>query len=252
MKQPTGLRFLADNQAIEREQRRNKEGGKLAFTKNDLEEMRNQTIHAIKYAAAAESSIDRILIKIEKPNSKKLKGDDKYDFSLNHNIPLRINYDRFGIVIRNELLVKAASDRWNVAAAEVLRAMLRTAHLDTSTLDDSASGPCGSDAMSNFIPRDRQHVLAAGIVCKSKSAVDIITAYLEVMTSSGNAGATANAFLTNNESGSSNYEVQYEAIAVKIRANLLLDMVRASLGGRAARVLATVAKAHHITEQQVS
>lgn len=192
------------------------------------------------------------MVKVEKPNAKRLKGDDKFDFSLNSTIPLRINYDRFGIVIRNELLVKAASDRWNIGAAEVLRAMLRVAHLDSSTLSDSASGPCSSDAMSSYIPRDKQSTLAAGIVTKSKSIVDIITAYLEVMTSSGGAGATPNAFLTNDDTGSSTYEIQYEAIAVKIRANMLLDMVRASLGGRAARVLATVAKAHHITEQQVS
>jgi DNA-directed RNA polymerase III subunit RPC3 len=163
-----------------------------------------------------------------------------------------MNYDRFNLVIRDELLIKAAADRWNVAAGEIMRALLHKAHQDDSTTSEKISFGVTADAVAESIPKRTQMTVSAGIVTKSKGMGEIATAYLDVMSNQNNLAREANAFLTADAVGSNTYLVEFEAIAVKIRANLLLDMVRAQLGGRHARVLATVAKAHHITEQQVS
>ena len=154
--------------------------------------------------------------------------------------------------MRDEIIVKAAGERWNAAAGEVARALLQVAFNDLSRLAQSSSAEATPDEIIKKLPPDSWRMLSAGLSgIKGKDMGEMVPSYLEIMSNSDNMWRESNAFLSPDPAGGSGFRVEFEAIAVKARANLLLDLVRGTLGGRSARVLAAVAKAHNITEQQV-
>lgn len=193
----------------------------------------------------------RAIIKKAKLDKKrKSKKDDGFDYSLNHTVHLRLNYDRYGVIVRDELLAKSAADRWNAAAGEITRTLLDTALVDDSRMDDAQSIDVGLNQITEGYPKDKLSTLQSGIVgAPSKQTVDLIKEYLGVMSGDDRTDRMANAFLGNE---GSYYNMEFAAVAVKLRASLMMELVRSHLGGKEARVLATVAKAQRITEQTVS
>lgn len=227
----------------------------MAFTARDLDVLRDDTARNLRLEDEDLRDTGRALIKSERPGYKKgkMRGDDRYQWSIRPNVALRLNNDRFGVVIRDEVIVKAASDRWNDAAAEVVRALLKAVFNEKSRLNNHASTQATADEIEKNIPKGKVGLLQAGVSgFKSKVLADLIPIYLNTMSNVDNLDRESNPFLSLDPSGRAAFQVEFEAIAVKARANLLLDLVRGTLGGRGARVLAAVAKAHHITEQQVS
>jgi DNA-directed RNA polymerase III subunit RPC3 len=49
-----------------------------------------------------------------KKKERNTSEDDMWDVV--EDVPLRVNYDKYNVLIRNEMLIKAATDRWNAAA----------------------------------------------------------------------------------------------------------------------------------------
>jgi DNA-directed RNA polymerase III subunit RPC3 len=193
----------------------------------------------------------RAIIKKPKLDKKrKSKKDDGFDYSLNQTVHLRLNYDRYGVIIRDELLVKSAADRWNAAAGEITRALLEVALVDESKLKDDASVDVGLNQITEGYTKEKLSALQSGIIgAPSKQTVDLIKEFLGVMSGDDRTDRMANAFLGNE---GSYFHLEFAAVAVKLRASLMMDLVRTHLGGKEARVLATVAKAQRITEQTVS
>jgi DNA-directed RNA polymerase III subunit RPC3 len=246
---------VTDIQAIKTSKRNELGGGAMAFTARDLDVLRDDTARNLRLEDEDLRDTGRALIKSERPGYKKgkMRGDDRYEWSVRPNVALRLNNDRFGVVIRDEVIVKAASDRWNDAAAEVVRALLKAVFNEKSRLNNHASTQATADEIEKNIPKGKVGLLQAGVSgFKSKVLADLIPIYLNTMSNVDNLDRESNPFLSLDPSGRAAFQVEFEAIAVKARANLLLDLVRGTLGGRGARVLAAVAKAHHITEQQVS
>jgi len=201
-------------------------------------------------------SIDRVLQKTEKLVKKK-RGKvvpEEYDYSLRPKIHLRVNYDRYGVLIRDELIIKAAEDRWNKAAAEVLRAVL-----DASLDEDSVLASCrthkdvGVNEIVERVPQSSYDLLLAGMpTVGNKSIGEIVRQYLSIMAGEDQMIGNGGAFLERNDATNPGYKVEVESICKHLRASLLTELVRERLGDRAARVLAVVAKASKAGETTVN
>lgn len=187
-----------------------------------------------------------------KKKDRTQKEDDTWDVI--DDKPLRVNYEKYNVLIRNEMLIKAASDRWNEAAGEVLRAAL-TASLDTQILTkevrtDKAVGV--NNIVSN-IPTAKHKLLMAGMAGSgSKNIPDIVRQYLAVMSGDDLASDnTTTRFLSHSDHSNPSYWVEIEAICTSLKASLLTELVRERIDDKAARVLAVVARAHFATETMV-
>jgi DNA-directed RNA polymerase III subunit RPC3 len=198
-------------------------------------------------------SLGRVLIKTPKVGKKK-KAKEEFDYSLKPDVALRINNDRYGVLIRDELVVKAAEDRWNKGAAEVVRAVLAASLDEESTLKDTRTlADVGFNEIVERIPNKAYPTLMAGLQgMSSKSTGEIVRTYLAILAGEDQMLANGGAFLRR-EGSSSNpgFKVELESIAVRLRASLLSELVRQRLNDPAARVLAVVAKAQIASETTV-
>ena len=229
--------------------------GNSMFSATEISNIRDEANWENGEDRNAMKRMDRILVKTDKlGKKKKTKGGDEFDYSLKPDIPLRLNYDRYGVIMRDELVIKAARDRWNRGAAEVVRALLEVALNEESEMaEPRTERAVGVNEIVERIPQNDYPLLPAGIAgSSSKSIPDIVRQYLAVMSGDDLAGGSGAPFLSKIEGNNPQYTVELEAICVKLRAGLMMELVRERLGDRAARVLATVAKAHKITEQAVS
>lgn len=183
----------------------------------------------------------------------KEKEDDTWDVL--DNKPLRVNYDKYSVLIRNEMLIKAASDRWNEAAGEVLRGAL-LASLDSQVMmkELRTEQSVGVNNIVSNIPTSKHKLLVAGMAGSgSKNIPEIVRQYLAVMSGDDVASDnTSTRFLIHTEHSNPSYQVEIEAICTSLKANLLTELVRERIDDKAARVLAVVARAHFATETMVS
>jgi DNA-directed RNA polymerase III subunit RPC3 len=202
----------------------------------------------------AHSVLSVILVRREKIGKKRKKGEDEYEYDLKPDVSLRINHDRYGILIRDELIVKAAEDRWNVGAGIVMRAVCSASlHEESSLLDARTSKDVLFNEVMARIPNSTFPILASKIVgATSKSTADIVRAYLAVLAGEDQMIANGAAFLSKTSSTNPAYKIELERICIKIREALLAELVRQRLGERAGRVLATVIRSKVASEQTVS
>ena len=184
---------------------------------------------------------------------RKGKGIEDIEYSLNPSISLRINYDRYGVLVRDELIVKAAEDRWNKGAAEVVRAVLAASLVVDSVLANGRTNKeVGVDEIFERIPPTSHVLLTTGMALTSKKPVtEILRQYLSVLAGEDQIVENGGAFLRRNDATSPGYTVELESVCRRLRATLLTEMVRERLGDKAARVLAVVAKASKVGETTV-
>ncbi|ORY35369.1 hypothetical protein BCR39DRAFT_509119 [Naematelia encephala] len=241
-------------------------------TKNNC---RLEAEEEIENESEALRSKDRVLLKTARPLKKKKKKDDKKratinedtdaDLSLRPDIFLRINHDRFGLLIRDQVIVQAATTRWNRGAGIVMRELLEEARIDGEDVpvarlrDVFGHQHVRTDAVVARIEKIRKSEQKRGIIngewdalCAgimgSKSVDDVVDNYLRVIAAEDLMPGSGAPFLANQGGLGGPYRLQLENIGVMLRASLLSDLVRQSLGSAAARVLAAVLKAKYASE----
>ncbi|WWC63066.1 uncharacterized protein I303_105665 [Kwoniella dejecticola CBS 10117] len=235
----------------------------------DIENCEAKAKHEIREEKESLQDIRRILVerpKIDKDlNNKKAKkrskvntilgngtGGEEFDYELKQDIHLRINYDRFGILIRNELIVKAAEERWNRAAGIVMRAILQASLKEYSKLAEERSGDfIGTNSIVPLIEEKEYPTLLAGLAISSRSTIpEVVRNYLNILAGDDGSAGTA-PFLRKDNGTNPGYIVEIEIICRKLRENLLYQLVREKLGDKAARVLAVVSKSSKAFETTV-
>ncbi|GMK58430.1 hypothetical protein CspeluHIS016_0504620 [Cutaneotrichosporon spelunceum] len=178
--------------------------------------------------------------------------DDMWDVV--DDVPLRVNYDKYNVLIRNEMLIKAASDRWNEGAGEVLRAAL-AASLDEQylTKEIRTEKAVGVNNIVSNIPTSKHKLLMAGMAGSgSKNIPDIVRLYLGVMSGDDLASDnTSTRYFSHSDHTNPSYWIEIEAICTSLKASLLTELVRERIDDTAARVLAVVARAHYASETMV-
>ncbi|WRT68209.1 uncharacterized protein IL334_005184 [Kwoniella shivajii] len=223
---------------------------------NDLDNCMKQAQHEIGEERADLQDIRRILIerpKIDK-DKKKRKGklNEEFDYDLKKDVHLRINYDRYGLLIRNELIVQAAEERWNKAAGTVMRAILEAALKDNSSMkEERTNDSIGVNEIVSHIPHKDYPLLSAGLAISSRATIpELVRNYLNIL--AGDDGAAGHfTFLRKDNGTNPGYIVEIEIICRKLRENILYQLVREQLGNKAARVLAVVSKSSKAFETTI-
>ncbi|KAL7423505.1 RNA polymerase III subunit C82 [Cryptotrichosporon argae] len=194
-------------------------------------------------------------------------ADDTDEWHVDEARALRVNYEKFDVLLRNEVIVKAAEDRWNRAAAEVMRAVL-AATLDTqvSAAEKRTARPAGVNTIMDHLAKDAAggvptaKLLAYGLAGGGKMSLpELVRQYLGLMAGdgelgpgSGGQGHVVHAFLSKSEAGSSpTYLVEFDAVCAKVTDALVMELVRQRLGDKGARVLAVVMRAVNVSETMV-
>jgi hypothetical protein len=174
---------------------------------------------------------------------------------------VRISYDRFGVLLRDELIASAAAERWNVPSGEVVKALLTCALDEDSRLSDTRNLHTVSiSEIIDKLPKDPANALlyTTGIISKGgekwgKNLMDLTRAYMNVLSGKDAVGDTSKARFTNQDSvGDKGYYVEIEQVAARMRASLLDSLVRERLGANAAKVLACFAGGKKMLESGVS
>jgi DNA-directed RNA polymerase III subunit RPC3 len=222
---------------------------------NELDNHQAQAQHETEEERQRWRDTQHVLVKTERAGSKKNRGPVEYDYSLKPDIPLRINYDRFNVLIRDELIVRAAEDRWNRGVAEVLRATLIAALGDDSHLSDGRTyNAVGFNDILDSIPSSAHPYLFAGMTgissSSSKAIPEIVRQYLRILVDEDALSGSGTRFLSSDSDRT--YRVELELISNRMRESMMAELVRERLGSKAARVLSVVAKAGKISETMVS
>ncbi|WVQ68259.1 uncharacterized protein L199_006466 [Kwoniella botswanensis] len=265
------LHILESDQVLRRYRRHREEmkqnKGTAMLSANDLDHCEKNAQYEIIQERESLQDIRRVLIerpKIDKDKSKKRGknkaafgggGADEFDYSLQQDVHLRINHDRYGILIRNELIVKAAEERWNKSFGIVMKATLDAALKESSRLNEERTNDSiGINEIVSLIPTEDYKYLTAGLLISSKSTIpDIVRNYLNILSGddgysiSGNNGN----FLRRDNGTNPGYIVEFELICKRLKQNLLYQLVREKLGDKAARVLAVVNKSSKAFETTV-
>jgi DNA-directed RNA polymerase III subunit RPC3 len=226
---------------------------------NELENITKQSEHETQDQRKEWRDIDHVLVVTERQAGKsksktktKSGGSGETEYSLKPDISLRLNYDRYNVLLRDEAIIHATEERWNRGAGVVMRAILSNALRDDSTMiDDRTPYGVGLNEILDKIPKESIGDVAAGMDgAKTSRYSEAVKQYLRVMAEEDAAMGSGNPFLSV-EMGSSAYKVEFERIAVKLRENLMAKLVRERLGDHAARVLAVVARAGKVSETTV-
>ncbi|WVN88622.1 uncharacterized protein L203_103833 [Cryptococcus depauperatus CBS 7841] len=210
-----------------------------------LEATHETRVHLHSVCIPSRALIKREKMEKEKKNRKKtnqILNQEEYSYDLKKDIHIRINYDRYGVLIRNGLIAKAAEDRWNQGAGIVMRAALEASLSDTSSLsDDRTHDPVSLNSILPKIPPSSGPLLLAGISASSKTSVpDLVRSYLSMMAGEDHSAGTGVTFLSREGSTNPMYRIEIENICAKLREGVVMDMVREKLGDKAARVLEVV------------
>ncbi|WVQ81704.1 hypothetical protein IAT38_003829 [Cryptococcus sp. DSM 104549] len=235
--------------------------GSSLLSANEQQNCLLEAEHDVDTANAALRDISRVLIvkqKIDKDRRRRAKGaravpGDEYDYELQQDVHLRVNYDRYSVLIRDELIVKAATDRWNAGAGVVMRAVLDASLGETSSLkDDRTFDPVGLNTILDLIPDEAAPTLLKGLSVSSRTSIsEMVRIYLSMLAGEDQVVGSGLVFLQRDGTTNPSYKVELEAICVRLRETLLTELVREQLGDKAARVLSVVTKASKAFETTV-
>ncbi|KAK1232514.1 RNA polymerase III subunit C82 [Marasmius sp. AFHP31] len=187
------------------------------------------------------------------PKSKKRKAmssttEPTDDTIVDETVYFRVNYERFKIHLRNNLIERAARERFNDGAALVVRAALELTLSKQMSLEDVRSDPI---SVSNIIVRlnsaDDEDTLVSGLVqssSKTPSAAACIKEYVGMLASADNPTPTgrASSFLTFTSGGGSSshnnkIQVDFEVLARRLRRRLLEDITLEKHGPSGLRIV---------------
>ncbi len=224
---------------------------------NQLTEMESKAKDEVTQERDDLRKSSRILIETKKASSKKsrkLLDDDEKDYSLRPDVLLRVNYDKYSVLIRNQLIVKAAEDRWNVGAATVMSAVLASSLQEQNSPKETRTHDAvGLNTIMANVRPESYKVLVAGMAgSSSKNQAEIVRQYLQIVAGEDMMVGNGGSFLQREGTTNSAYKVELETICQMLRASLLSELVRQRLGEKAARVLAVVARASKAGETMVS
>lgn len=230
------------------------EKAQVMLSPNDLENITKQAEHETSEERKKWRDISNVLVVTERNNKKKQKSKEpEIEYSLKPDVSIRLNYDRYNVHIRDEAIIHATEERWNLGAGVIMRAILACALRDESTMtDDRTPVAVGLNEILDRIPKAQLAVVVEGMEgFKISKHVEAVKQFLRLLAEEDAVLGSGSPFLTV-EPGSTAYMVEFERIAVKLRENVMAKLVRERLGDHAARVLAVVTRAGKVSETTVS
>jgi len=173
------------------------------------------------------------------------------DNVVDKDVYFRVNYDRFNVHIRNQLIEAAARERFNDGTALVLRAALKATESEQKSLAEIRSVPTTVANISTQLEDDR--ALGSGLVLNTKKpkAITLVKSYLSMLAFVDNPtpAGKASSFIS---LSSSKVYVEFEIIASRLRRRVLEAVTRERHGDDGVRVLRLLLDCGKADEKQVS
>ncbi|KXN90490.1 DNA-directed RNA polymerase III subunit RPC3 [Leucoagaricus sp. SymC.cos] len=213
----------------------------------------------LKHKAVVEQQVHR---------SRKRKIEEVDDISIDETVYFRVNFDKFNVHIRNELIVDAAKKRYNNEAATVLRALLKITENSQRNVSEVRSGKSILDVGHDLALRDspdpmsvanivmqlsEEDGLARGLILDEKkpSNATCIKEYLGMLSCGDNptpAGKAAS-FVSFN---SSKVQVEFDIVGRRLRRHVLESVTKEKHGNEGVRILRLLMGTGKMDDKQIS
>ncbi|KAL1683541.1 RNA polymerase III subunit RPC82-domain-containing protein [Schizophyllum commune] len=178
------------------------------------------------------------------------KREDEEEMEVNDEVYFRVNFDKFNTHIRNQLIEKAARERFNEGAAAVMRAVLKATESTQTGLTEERSDAVSIGNIILNIPEDAD--LASGLaISASKASKSTCTKhYLDLLACADNPTPTgrACAFL----SYGSKIQAEFGLIGRRLRRHVLEASAREKHGANGLRVVRLLLGSGKLDDKQVA
>lgn len=189
---------------------------------------------------------------------------------------LRVNHDRFGIMIRNQVLIHAVARKYNATTGEVFRHMLQEdQQKDACSEREERSRPITLSALAQAIPAgakiqrglDRRSILAEDhghAQDEGPTQTELLAEYVAILSSHDNVSSAAHAtrFLapfgsstTTSAGGSAqvatSFTIEYSNIIRQLQVQMLRQMVVERFGPVAGRIFSILTEKGKLEEKHV-
>ncbi|KAG6833478.1 hypothetical protein H0H87_006050 [Tephrocybe sp. NHM501043] len=178
------------------------------------------------------------------------KAVEEEVFVVEDTVYFRVNFDKFNIHIRNSLIVKAATERYNADAAMVIQAALKVTESNQKSVSEVRSDPMSVASISLQLSETD---LSSGLVFSSKKVPSsaYIKDYLGMLSSADNPtpAGRAGSFVS---FSSSKVQVEFDIIGRRLRRRVIESVARERHGVEGVRILSLLMDTGKMDEKQVS
>ncbi|EPQ58252.1 hypothetical protein GLOTRDRAFT_36462 [Gloeophyllum trabeum ATCC 11539] len=182
-------------------------------------------------------------------SKRKIIEEDEVD----DDVYFRVNYDRYNVHIRNKLIESAVRERYNDAAASVMRAVLKTTEGKQVDVAEPRSDPVSLASIAEHILDEAE--LSSGLILpsshKKPSDIALMKDYLGMLACADNptpAGRSAS-FVS---FGGSKVQVEFEIVGRRLRRRVLEAVTRERHGDDAVRIVRLLLDRGKMDEKQIS
>ncbi|KAG6854968.1 hypothetical protein C0991_009791 [Blastosporella zonata] len=183
-----------------------------------------------------------------RPSKRKTIEED--EFVVEDTVYFRVSFDKFNVHIRNSLIVKAATERYNADAALVVQAALKVTESTQKCVSDARTDPMSVASISLQLS---ENDLSSGLVFSSKKVASsaYIKDYLGMLSSADNPtpAGRAGSFVSYS---SSKVQVEFEIIGRRLQRRVLESVARERHGAEGVRILRLLMDTGKMDEKQVS
>ncbi|KAF8580680.1 hypothetical protein K439DRAFT_1636837 [Ramaria rubella] len=167
-------------------------------------------------------------------NKRKVMEEEVVD----EEIYFRVNHSRFNIHIRNNIIEQAARERFNDAAALVLRATLKTTESKQLSVEDIRSDPVSVANISMQLSDEDD--LGTGLaISKTSSVHTLLKEFLAILACADNPTPTGRSasFVSVGGGGTGKVQVEFDIICRRLRQRVLEAVARERYGDDAVRII---------------
>ncbi|KAG9084886.1 RNA polymerase III subunit C82 [Ceratobasidium sp. UAMH 11750] len=167
---------------------------------------------------------------------------------------LKVNYLKFNVHIRNQLIASAARDKFNDEAAIVLKGIIKSCEPKMTHLDEIRSDPVPTNQISQHLPEKMR--LERGIK-GSGSGTSVIRELVSILACADNPTpwGVAGAFLSTSGrggGGGGKVAIEFEAITKRLKRGVLEGAVRDRWGDHACRILRVLDEKGKLHEDHIA
>ncbi|KAG8724127.1 RNA polymerase III subunit C82 [Ceratobasidium sp. 395] len=168
---------------------------------------------------------------------------------------LKVNYAKFNVHVRNQLIESAARDRFNDEAAAVLKGIIKSCEPKMTHLDEIRSDPVPTNQISQHLPENAR--LERGLYLKGPgSGTSVIREFVSILACTDNPTpwGVAGAFLSMSGGGGGGGKVaiEFEAITKRLKRGVLEGAVRDRWGDHACRILRVLDEKGKLHEDHIA
>ncbi|KAB5593960.1 DNA-directed RNA polymerase III subunit C3 [Ceratobasidium theobromae] len=169
---------------------------------------------------------------------------------------LKVNYAKFNVHIRNQLIEAAAREKYNEETAAVLKGIIKACEPKMTHLDEVRSDPVPTNQISQQFPENIR--LERGIYLKgSSSGISVIREFVSILACTDNPTpwGVASAFLSisgGGGGGGGKVAIEFEAISKRLKRGVVEGVVRDRWGDHACRILRVLDEKGKLHEDHIA